>query len=156
MPPASPTTAPRESARPATSSPGFDATYDIVVVGGGGAGLPTALFARWLGNRVVVLEKAPELGGTARKAAFWYWVPNNRPMRELGLEDPKEDCLRYVARLARPHRYRPDAPRFGLTEWEYAMCEAIYDGASPATENIPDMAGSRATAFSSDTGHIQA
>ncbi|HXP14805.1 MAG TPA: hypothetical protein VN907_05840, partial [Actinomycetes bacterium] len=39
-----------------------------------------------------------------------------------------------MARLARPHRYRPDAPRFGLTEWEYAMCEAIYDGASPATE----------------------
>jgi hypothetical protein len=27
---------------------------------------------------------------------------------------------------------------------------------SPATENIPDMAGSRATAFSSETGHIQA
>ncbi|MFL6101960.1 MAG: FAD-binding protein, partial [Actinomycetes bacterium] len=68
---------------------------------------PTALFARWLGNRVLVLEKAPELGGTARKAAFWYWVPNNQPMRELGLEDPRDDCLRYMARLARPHRYRP-------------------------------------------------
>ena len=98
---ASPSTAPRESARPATAAAGFDATYDIVVVGGGGAGLPTALFARWLGDRVLVLEKAPELGGTARKAAFWYWVPNNRPMRELGLEDPKDDCLRYMARLAR-------------------------------------------------------
>jgi glycine/D-amino acid oxidase-like deaminating enzyme len=64
MPPASPSTAPRESARPATGSSGFDTTYDIVVVGGGGAGLPTALFARWLGNRVLVLEKAPRLGGT--------------------------------------------------------------------------------------------
>jgi predicted oxidoreductase len=84
---ASPPTAARESARPATGPDGFDATYDIVVVGGGGAGLPTALFTRWLGNRVLVLEKAPELGGTARKAAFWYWVPNNQPMRELGLED---------------------------------------------------------------------
>ncbi|MFL6189988.1 MAG: FAD-binding protein [Actinomycetes bacterium] len=99
---------------------------------------PTALFARWLGNRVLVLEKAPELGGTARKAAFWYWVPNNQPMRELGLEDPRDDCLRYMARLARPHRYRPDAPRFGLTEWEYAVCEAIYDGASPATELLAE------------------
>ena len=93
---ASPPTAARESARPATGPDGFDATYDIVVVGWGGAGLPTALFARWLGNRVLVLEKAPELGGTARKAAFWYWVPNNQPMRELGLEDPKDDCLRYM------------------------------------------------------------
>ena len=138
MPPASPSTAPRESARPASGPTGFDATYDIVVVGGGGAGLPTALFARWLGNRVLVLEKAPRLGGTAAKAAFWYWVPNNRPMRELGLEDPRDDCLRYMARLARPQRYHPDAPRFGLTEWEYAMCEAIYDGASAATELLAE------------------
>ncbi|HEV2895157.1 MAG TPA: FAD-dependent oxidoreductase, partial [Actinomycetota bacterium] len=138
MPPASSSTAPRESARPATGTSGFDATWDIVVVGGGGAGLPTALFARWLGNRVLVLEKAPQLGGTAAKAAFWYWVPNNQPMRELGLEDPKDDCLRYMARLARPQRYHPDAPRFGLTEWEYAMCEAIYDGASPATELLAE------------------
>jgi len=48
-----------------------DVTADIVVVGGGG-GLPAALFSRWLGNEVMLLEKAPELGGTARKAAFWY------------------------------------------------------------------------------------
>jgi 3-oxosteroid 1-dehydrogenase len=138
MPPASQAVAPRQSARPATGATGFDASFDIVVVGGGGAGLPTALFARWLGNRVLVLEKAAELGGTARKAAFWYWVPNNRPMRDLGLEDPKQDCLRYMARLARPQRYDPDDPRFGLTEWEYAMCEAIYDGASPATELLAE------------------
>ena len=85
-----------------------------------------------------MLEKAPRLGGTAAKAAFWYWVPNNRPMRELGLDDPKDDCLRYMARLARPQRYDPAAPRFGLTEWEYAMCEAIYDGASPATELLAE------------------
>jgi len=33
----------------------FDAEYDIVVCGGGGAGLPAALFSRWLGNKVLVL-----------------------------------------------------------------------------------------------------
>ncbi len=112
----------------------FDAEYDVVVVGGGGGGLPSALFSRWLGNSVVVLEKAPELGGTARKAAFWYWVPNNEPMRAMGLTDPKPDFLRYVARLSRPQSYDPNHPRYGLTEWEYAMCEAVYDSASPATE----------------------
>ena len=67
-----PSVAPRGSARPASADPPFDAEADVVVVGGGGGGLPTALFARWLGDEVVLLEKAPELGGTARKAAFWY------------------------------------------------------------------------------------
>jgi 3-oxosteroid 1-dehydrogenase len=112
----------------------FDAESDIVVVGGGGGGLPASLIARWLGNSVVLLEKADELGGTARKAAFWYWVPNNEIMRTMGLADPKPDFLRYVARLSQPQRYDPQVPHLGLTDWEYAMCEAIYDSASPAAE----------------------
>ena len=65
----------------------FDAEYDIVVCGGGGAGLPAALFSRWLGNKVMVLEKAATLGGTSFKAAYWYWVPNNAAMRKAGMPD---------------------------------------------------------------------
>ena len=123
----------RASAAPAASGT-FDATADIVVVGGGGGGLPAALFSRWLGNDVLVLEKADRLGGTANKAAFWYWVPNNEPMRALGWSDPEDDFLRYVARLSRPHRYDPTSPTLGLTAWEYGMCRAIYESASPAAE----------------------
>ena len=84
-------------------------------------GLPAALFARWLGNEVILLEKAPELGGTAKKAAFWYWVPNNAPMQAAGIEDPEDDFLRYMARLSRPQRYDPTSPTLGLSEWEYAQ-----------------------------------
>ncbi len=124
----------RQSATPSKVDGGFDVEADVVVVGGGAGGLPTALFARWLGNEVVLVEKAPELGGTAQKAAFWYWVPNNEPMRALGLEDNKHDYLRYVARLSRPTRFDPDSSTLGLTEWEYSMAEAIYDSAGPAVE----------------------
>jgi 3-oxosteroid 1-dehydrogenase len=127
----------RESAAPAAPA-AFDADADVVVVGGGGGGLPAALFSRWLGNEVILLEKAPELGGTARKAAFWYWVPNNAPMRALGIEDREEDFLRYVARLSRPHQYDPDSPTLGLSEWEYALCRAIYESASTATELLAE------------------
>jgi len=112
----------------------FTAEYDIVVVGGGGGGLPAALFARWLGNSVVVLEKARTPGGTAQKAAFWYWVPNNAPMQALGPADPKEDFLRYVARLSHPERYDATAAKLGMSDWEHAMCEAIWESASPAAE----------------------
>lgn len=86
-----------------------------MVVGGGGGGLPAALFSRWLGDSVAVLEKADEVGGTARKAAFWYWVPNNEPMRALGLKDPKADAIRPMARLSRPQAYDPGGEPLGMT-----------------------------------------
>lgn len=48
-----------------------EVSADVIVVGAGGGGLPTALFSRWLGDEVILLEKADQVGGTARKAAFW-------------------------------------------------------------------------------------
>jgi 3-oxosteroid 1-dehydrogenase len=124
----------RKSAAPAPAKGKFDGEFDVVVVGSGVAGLATALFSRWQGNTVLVLEKASELGGTTRKAAFWYWVPNNAAMRAAGTKDPKKDCIRYMARLSRPEIYDAKAPRFGVPEWDYAQYEAIYDNASVATE----------------------
>jgi 3-oxosteroid 1-dehydrogenase len=123
----------RKSALPVRRSK-FDAEADIVVVGGGAGGLASALFARWKGNDVVLLEKAPELGGTTKKAAFWYWVPNNKHMQAVGIADKKEDCIRYMARLSRPEAYDPAHKTLGLTKWEYDCYAAIYDNASPATE----------------------
>lgn len=132
----------RASAAPAStdrqarnsSSEAFDSIFDIIVVGAGGGGFPTALFSRWLGNSVALVEKDTTVGGTAKKAAFWYWVPNNRPMREAGIEDRKEDCLRYMARLARPEHYDPEDTHLGLDAWEYEAFNAIYDSASSAAE----------------------
>jgi hypothetical protein len=124
----------RKSAAPAPAKGKFDGEFDVVVIGSGIAGLSTALFSRWQGNKVLVLEKASQLGGTTRKAAFWYWVPNNAAMKAAGTKDPKKDCIRYMARLSRPEMYNAEAPRFGMPEWEYSQYEAIYDNASTATE----------------------
>jgi succinate dehydrogenase/fumarate reductase flavoprotein subunit len=61
---------PRKSSTPVKAAR-FDEAFDMVVVGGGAAGLSSALFAAWQGNKVLLLEKAAELGGTTKKAAFW-------------------------------------------------------------------------------------
>jgi 3-oxosteroid 1-dehydrogenase len=78
------------------------------------------------------------LGGTANKAAFWYWVPNNERMRELGLQDDEAAFLRYCARLAVPHAYDPESPTLGMAQWEYDACRAIYESASPAAELLAE------------------
>ena len=83
----------RKSSAPAAAKGKFDAEVDIIAIGSGVAGLATALFSRWQGNDVLVLEKAGRLGGTTRKAAFWYWVPNNAAMRRPAPRIRKKDCI---------------------------------------------------------------
>ena len=113
--------------------------FDVVVVGAGAGGFSAALNAHRLGSNVVMLEKAPEVGGTAIKSAAWYWIPNNSLMRADGKEDKKEDALRYMARLSRPQAYNPNDERFGMSEWEYATMEAFYDNASTAHDTLIEM-----------------
>ena len=127
----------RESARP-LRRPEFDTTVDVVVVGGGPGGQATSLFCAWRGLDVLLLEKAPELGGTGRKAAFAVWAPNNRWLRATGVEDPEEDFLRFAARTARPDRYDPQSPTFGQPVWESDLRRAIYRSAAEAVELLHD------------------
>ena len=114
-------------------------TYDVVVVGAGAAGLPAALNAARHGSSVVVLEKAAEPGGTMKKSAAWYWIPNNTAMREDGKPDDKEGFLRYCARLARPQAYNADDARFGLSEWEFETLSAVYDNAATANDVLAEL-----------------
>jgi hypothetical protein len=116
----------------------FDEEADVVVCGGGGAGLSSAMFAKWQGLDVVVLEKAGSVGGTAAKAAFWYWVPNNPAMRAKGLHDGRGDFLRLLARITDPDSYDPGAPRYGMTEWHHAMAAAFYDSGADAVQLLAD------------------
>ena len=136
--------APRESARAVLSADAdHHVTADVVVVGGGPGGQATALFCSWLGLTVILLEKAPEIGGTGLKAAFACWAPNNRWLREAGVEDPETDFLRFAARTARPDRYDADSSTFGLGEWELQGCRAIYSSAAEAVELLHDRGGLR-------------
>ncbi|MDX6219559.1 MAG: 3-oxosteroid 1-dehydrogenase [Frankiales bacterium] len=70
--------------------------YDVVVVGTGAGGLTGALRAADRGLRVLVLEKADVVGGTAALTGGGLWAPTNRWLVELGVEDSLEDAQTYL------------------------------------------------------------
>jgi succinate dehydrogenase/fumarate reductase flavoprotein subunit len=114
----------------------FSEEADIIVVGSGAGAYSAAIAAAKNGSSVIQLEKAADIGGTTRKAAAAYWVPNNHFMRAKGVVDPKEDAMRHMARLTRPQSYDPAKPYLGLTEWEYRLTETFFDNAGRAIEQL--------------------
>jgi succinate dehydrogenase/fumarate reductase flavoprotein subunit len=122
----------------------FAETADVVVVGAGAAGFSAALNARAAGAQVLILEAADFVGGTTNKSAAWYWMPNNKHLRDAGYVDDREDALRYMCRLSRPHLYRADADCFGIPRDEFEMIAAFYDNASDAAQALEDLGAIRA------------
>lgn len=106
----------------------FDLEVDVAVVGTSGAGFSAATLARLAGaNRVALFEKGAFAGGTTLKSGGVYWVPNNPAMKAAGMSDPREDALRYMARLSYPDLYSPARPRNGLQPNAQALLETFYD-----------------------------
>jgi succinate dehydrogenase/fumarate reductase flavoprotein subunit len=121
----------------------WDHAAEVVVVGTGIAGSATAVSCADLGASVIVLEKSLDGGGTSAKAAGGMMVPNSRYMQEAGQADPREDFIRFLARVGRPLLYRPGDAFFGLPEWEYRLIEAYYDNAAEAVARLEDIGALR-------------
>lgn len=126
----------------------WDREADIIVVGSGMAASVAAILATHAGNSVLIVEKAPVYGGTSAKSDGGYWIPNNRFMREQGIEDARNDALRYMARCAHPHLYRSDDPYFGLSKAEYGSLDIFYDYAGKAVDFLDDVGALKSGLFS--------
>ena len=70
--------------------------YDVVVIGSGAAALLAAVRASSAGASVVILEKQDLIGGTTARSGGGIWVPNNRFMRDAGVEDSEEEAFTYM------------------------------------------------------------
>jgi 3-oxosteroid 1-dehydrogenase len=125
----------------------WDAETDVVVVGAGFAGFVAAAIAHGRGSKVIMLEAGDEVGGMMRISSGEYWIPNNAEMKAAGIEDPKEDCLKLMARLSYPTHYNPDSPTLGLTERNYKIFETYYDQAAVAVAEL-DSIGAMGSVFS--------
>lgn len=90
----------RDKRKSGMSNLEFDETFDFVTVGSGGGSMCSALLMRSLGKSVVVLEKMPRLGGTTSRSGGVMWIPNNRFMKEEGVEDSYEKSMQYMEATA--------------------------------------------------------
>ncbi|MEP7350487.1 MAG: FAD-dependent oxidoreductase [Sphingorhabdus sp.] len=123
----------------AQSSLNWDYETDVLCVGSGAAACAAAVAAFDGGARVMLVEKMPLLGGTTGKSGGVAWIPNHFLLRKNGVEDRKEDAMRYMARYAYPLEYDPDGPMLGLTQANYKLIEAFYDNGSVATERMQEL-----------------
>jgi 3-oxosteroid 1-dehydrogenase len=114
----------------------WDHETDILVVGSGVGAATAAITAHENGDAVLVLEKAPITGGTSAKSAGVLWIPDNFALRAKGIEDRKEDCLKYMARFSYPETYNPADPHLGLAAREFKLLEAYYDNASRTVDSL--------------------
>ncbi|MGG7446644.1 flavocytochrome c [Kosakonia oryzendophytica] len=97
-------------------------SYDVVVVGSGGAGLAAAIQAHDEGASVLIVEKMPTIGGNTIKASAGMNAAETRFQRVKGIQDSKElfyqESLKGGGNKNNPellHRFVENAPE--AIEW---------------------------------------
>lgn len=80
----------RAEAMPVEPPTRYDGDFDIVIVGGGGAGLSAACAASELGASVLVLEKRPFLGGSSLITDAMFAVGGTKLQKSRNIKDSPE------------------------------------------------------------------
>src|SRR5207342_204484 len=65
-------------------------SYDVVVVGAGGAGMTAALAAARQGLDTVLVEKSQYFGGSTARSGGGVWIPGNYALRAAGQVEPDD------------------------------------------------------------------
>lgn len=112
----------------------WDMETDVLCVGSGAAACAAAVTAVARKAEVIVIEKMPMAGGTTGKSGGVTWIPNNKYMQQQGIEDTREDALRYMARYAYPNLYYAEGETLGLPKPLFELLEAFYDNGSKMVE----------------------
>lgn len=76
--------------------PMIEENYDLVVIGAGAAGLAAACTGAANGHRVLLVEHAERVGGTSAISGGMVWIPANRKMKEIGIDDSDGMARRYI------------------------------------------------------------
>jgi len=101
------------------------ASYDVVVVGAGGAGMSTALFAALDGAKVLLIEHTQYVGGSTAWSAGTTWVPGTHHAAKVNPTDTLKDARTYLDAAIGNHA-------------EPAMRQAFLDHGATAVKRIEE------------------
>ncbi|GGF49243.1 flavocytochrome c [Marmoricola endophyticus] len=73
--------------------------YDVIVIGGGGAGLAAAVSAAERGASVILFESEGELGGSTQESAGMFTAAGTSIQKQLGVEDTVERFFQHYMDL---------------------------------------------------------
>ncbi|TAL01902.1 MAG: FAD-binding protein [Rhodospirillaceae bacterium] len=117
----------------------WDYETDVLCVGSGAAAGAAAVAAVDKGAKVMMVEKMPILGGTTGKSGGVAWIFNHFILRQRGIEDRRDDALRYAVRYGFPRQYDPESPTLGLDEARFKVVEAFYDNGSRMIDRLQEL-----------------
>lgn len=108
--------------------------WDLVIVGGGSAGLPAAIFAARRGGRVLLLDHAERLGGSLWVATGQMSAAGTRLQRERGIEDSPDLHYEDVMRISRGTA-NPDLVRLAVDNAAETFDWLMEEGFHPLPEH---------------------
>ncbi|MFZ7120309.1 MAG: flavocytochrome c [Eubacteriaceae bacterium] len=83
-----------------TDSANDSKNFDVVVIGGGAAGLAAAIEAAESGSNVALVEKMPMVGGSTVLSGGIVYATGSQAQKDFGVEDSVEDLVNYWSERA--------------------------------------------------------
>jgi fumarate reductase flavoprotein subunit len=87
------------------------ADYDVIVVGGGGAGMSAAIRAGEAGASVLLVDAAGKLGGSTALSGGVYYAAGTSVQRAKGIRDDTPDAMYEYYLTLNQHRVQPSLVR---------------------------------------------
>jgi len=127
----------------------MDNCYDVIVLGGGAAGMATAIAAAHSRLSVLIVEKTDRFGGTMARSGGCIWVPGNHIAAAAGYIEAESSAETYIRHHAGTHfdsarvtaflEHGPKAIRFFVEESELNFLAAKYPDYYPKAPGGVDM-----------------
>lgn len=75
--------------------------WDIIIIGAGTAGMPAAIFAAERSDRILVIDAAPEVGGTLHLSSGQMSAAGTRLQKEKGIDDTPAQHIEDIMRISK-------------------------------------------------------